>query len=131
MKNFIKIKNGVDKDKQVELPMRLEFGEIYTIVGNTGSGKSQLIEDIASYSQGDSITRRVIGIGESIDFESAIAHLSQHMTFVADCTVKEFFETRFTCQNKNSQKYRDVIKVANMLTGEDIHDYDILTKLSG
>ena len=36
----------------------LSRGELWTIVGNTGSGKSRLIKDIEQLSDGDSVTGR-------------------------------------------------------------------------
>jgi ABC-type lipoprotein export system ATPase subunit len=131
MNHFIAIQGGINKEKQKELPLCLKFGTSYTVVGDTGSGKSQLIEDIASLSQGDSITQRVINIGGQLAAQKAIAHLSQQMTFVADYAVKEFFMMRFAYQGKDSHTYKEVIQIANQLTGEGIMPYDILTKLSG
>ncbi|SHE46126.1 ABC-type lipoprotein export system, ATPase component [Tissierella praeacuta DSM 18095] len=131
MRNFIEIKKGKSKNKKDEIWIKLDFGRTYTVVGNTGSGKSQLIEDIASFSQGDSITQRIVSSKHPINLESAIAHLSQHMTFVADYSVKEFFEIRFQCQNKPAKYYKEVIKIANQLTGDGIKESNIMTKLSG
>lgn len=131
MNQFIVVQQGINKNKQKELTLCLKFGMAYTVVGSTGSGKSQLIEDIASISQGDSVTKRVITLSEELDVQHAIAHLSQQMTFVADYSVKMFFEIRFTCQDKPASMYKRVIEVANQLTGEPIHEDDILTKLSG
>ena len=36
----------------------LERGELCTIVGNTGSGKSRFIKDVEQLAHGDSVTRR-------------------------------------------------------------------------
>lgn len=128
---YIDIQNGIDKEGKKEKSIRLYFGYTYTVVGNTGSGKSQLIEDIASLSDGDSITKRVITTSAPINFDTAIAHLSQNMTFNADYTVEEFFKMRFKCQHKKEETYLDVIQIANTLTGDQIKSTDYLVKLSG
>ena len=53
---------GHDKRGTVEsfLPIHLKRGQLYTIVGNTGSGKSRLIKDVEQLAQGDSVTGRTI-----------------------------------------------------------------------
>ena len=38
------------------ISIHLARGRLYTIVGNTGSGKSRLIKDVEQLAQGDSVT---------------------------------------------------------------------------
>ena len=40
------------------ISIHLARGRLYTIVGNTGSGKSRLIKDVEQLAQGDSVTGR-------------------------------------------------------------------------
>ena len=42
------------------ISIHLARGRLYTIVGNTGSGKSRLIKDVEQLAQGDSVTGRTI-----------------------------------------------------------------------
>ncbi len=52
-----KNKHGVP---EVFSPIVLQSGSVYSVVGKTGSGKSQLIQDIESFTQGDGVTGRKI-----------------------------------------------------------------------
>ena len=73
----------------------LERGELCTIVGNTGSGKSRFIKDVEQLAHGDSVTRRrVLLDGVEIPAErrqslssQLVAHLGQNMRFVLDASV--------------------------------------------
>ena len=70
----------------------LRRGELCTIVGNTGSGKSRLIKDIEQLSDGTGVTgRRVLLDDGFVPLEqrqavstSLVAHLGQNMRFVLD-----------------------------------------------
>ena len=78
--------------------IRLERGNLYSIVGSTGSGKSRLIKDIEQLVDGDSITgRRILLDGQPVGKErrnrlsnSLIAHLGQNMKFVLDISIEQF-----------------------------------------
>ena len=73
---------GCGKDGRPEPfdTISLERGGLYTIVGNTGSGKSRFIKDIEQLACGDSITgRRVLLDGVPVPLaerQSTSAHLS-------------------------------------------------------
>lgn len=76
----------------------LRRGELCTIVGNTGSGKSRLIKDIEQLSDGTGVTgRRVLLDDGFVPLEqrqavstSLVAHLGQNMRFVLDTSVGAF-----------------------------------------
>lgn len=134
------ILGGSDKQGNPEKfeTLSLKCGEIYTIVGNTGSGKSRLIKDIEQLVNQDSVSKRVILLdGEMIEghqryqiANELIAHLSQNMRFVLDITVREFLELHCACRNKKINLEK-VIEVANQITREPIQlDYN-LNLLSG
>ena len=57
---------GNDKYGNPEGIQRLDLvrGELYTIVGNTGSGKSRLIKDIEQLANHDTITQRSVFIDD-------------------------------------------------------------------
>ena len=83
--------------KEFAEPIRINKGEIIAIVGPTGSGKSQFLNDIEGLTQGDSPSGRRILINEKeIDDEmrfnhslKPIAHISQNMNYLLDISVDE------------------------------------------
>ncbi|HIG0360929.1 TPA: ATP-binding cassette domain-containing protein [Clostridium sporogenes] len=130
--------SGYDKEGNKELLNKVEFkfGSVYTIIGRTGSGKTQLINDIESMVKGDSITNRSILLNnKKIENETSfnnkfVAHLSQNMNYALDLTVEEFLNLRIKCSNLNVS-IKEIINKANIITGEKIEKKHILNKLSG
>ncbi|NYT19867.1 MAG: ATP-binding cassette domain-containing protein [Methanosarcinales archaeon] len=143
MSNPIKLTiiGGVNKDGTKELVERVEInpGDILGIVGPTGSGKSTLIDDIEQLAQGYTPTgRRILINDEEPDTKmrvdprlKLIAQLSQNMQFLADMSVSEFLQMHARSRGKDPQLMHKVIELANILTGEPIHEDDHLTVLSG
>lgn len=129
----LKINGGYNKSniKEMVSEITLDSGNVYSIVGSTGSGKSQLIEDIESLSEGDGITRRKVEILNNSTFENNIAHLSQNMNFILDMTVLDFIDKRLQMQGNMSLKSNDIIQCVNSLCGEPIYNQQLLTQLSG
>ena len=94
------IYGGNDKYGNPEGIQRLDLfrGELYTIVGNTGSGKSRLIKDIEQLANHDTITQRSVFIDDTnFSWEERqqrslhfVAHLGQNMRFMLDTTVEDF-----------------------------------------
>ena len=84
----------------------LRRGELCTIVGNTGSGKSRLIKDIEQLSDGTGVTgRRVLLDDGFVPLErrqavsaSLVAHLGQNMRFVLDTSVGAFLRLHAACR---------------------------------
>ena len=68
MKQNITIYSGVDKNGNQEPydKITLRLGEVISIVGHTGSGKTLLISDIEQLSQKDSASKRLITIDDEI-----------------------------------------------------------------
>lgn len=131
---------GNDKSKNKENfdKINLYVGNMYAIIGNTGSGKSRLIKDIEQLVNKDSVTKRKILINDKLikdedryDFSSnMIAHLSQNMRFVLDSSVEEFINLHNKCRNKNIP-FNEVINLANTIASEPIHKNQNLNLLSG
>ena len=89
----ITIAGGRDKSGTPEnIELTVHSGEVLSIVGPTGSGKSRLLGDIECMAQGDTPTGRRIKIDGSfpdddLRFElegHLVAQLSQNMNFVMD-----------------------------------------------
>ncbi len=116
-------------------------GEIISIVGPTGSGKSRLLNDIECLARGDTPTgRRIFINGTELDelqrFEmdgKLVAQLSQNMNFVMDLTVREFLgmhaKSRLTANAE--QVVEKCFLRANKLAGEKFLSDTKVTQLSG
>ncbi|WP_303871030.1 ATP-binding cassette domain-containing protein [Acetobacterium wieringae] len=138
----ITINGGINKLKQPEnISLTISAGEVISVVGPTGSGKSRLLNDIECLAQRDTPTRRQIMINNrSLDdtqrFEmdgKLVAQLSQNMNFVMDLTVREFLEMHAKC--RLSPNVNEVVETcfscANDLAGEKFSDDTKVTQLSG
>lgn len=116
----------------------LERGELCTIVGNTGSGKSRFIKDVEQLAHGDSVTRRrVLLDGVEIPAErrqslssQLVAHLGQNMRFVLDASVEEFLALHAQCRGKETPPV-EVLALANEITPEPVALGQSLNQLSG
>ncbi|UXM84148.1 ATP-binding cassette domain-containing protein [Methanococcus aeolicus] len=140
--NEITIIGGYNKNGELEAVKELTVkkGEIFGVVGATGSGKSNLISDIEQLAQGDTLSKRKILINGEVPSvgmrrdprKRRIAQLSQNMNFLADMTVEEFLLMHAKSRGVDKEGIVDeIINLANNLTGEPIKkDYN-LTILSG
>lgn len=133
---------GKDKDGQAESfsAIHLKKGQLYAVVGNTGSGKSRLIQDLEQLAWEDTGSGRKILIdgkkpdqGERLNLSGRlIAHLSQNMRFVLDVTVEEFIRIHSECRGRDfSALLPQVIDCANRIAWERIQKSDALNLLSG
>lgn len=116
-------------------------GDVVSIVGPTGSGKSRLLADIEWMAQGDTPTgRRVLLDGKVPASEwrfspehKLVAQLSQNMNFVMDLTVGEF--VRMHAESRlipdPEQVIADILEQANHLAGEPFSLDTPVTSLSG
>ena len=134
---------GRDKDGNRENfeTITINKGEIVSIVGPTGSGKSRLLADIEWVAKEDTPTERKILInGETPDnkwrFSSSnklVAQLSQNMNFVMDLTAREFIELHAQSRMVVNEK-EIIVKIfdaANHLAGEHFDLDTPITSLSG
>jgi ABC-type lipoprotein export system ATPase subunit len=137
----LSIIGGVDKNGEREEVERLTLssGEVVSIVGPTGSGKTTLISDIEQMSVGDTPTRRRVLLNgrlqeAAVRFDprnKPVAQLSQNMHFLADMNVKEFLLMHAKSRGKDASLVTKVVEAANLLTGEAITMDGHLTTLSG
>jgi ABC-type lipoprotein export system ATPase subunit len=121
--------------------LTISKGDIISIVGPTGSGKSRLLADIEWVAQRDTPTKRLIYInGEEPDKkwrfsieDKLVAQLSQNMNFVMDLNVYEFIELH--AQSRMVENVEQIIEKifakANELAGEAFHLETPITSLSG
>ena len=138
----ITILGGRDKTGRPEmLELTVTPGEVVSIVGPTGSGKSRLLEDIECLAQRDTPTARQILINGSVpDLDrrfatggKLVAQLSQNMNFVMDLTVQEFLEMRAKSRMipDSAVVVEKCFAVANSLAGEKFALDTKVTQLSG
>lgn len=121
----------------------LQMGDVVSIVGPTGSGKTTLINDIELFADRNTPTGRSILInGKCAPMEfrhdparNPIALITQHTTFLSDLPVREFLEThariRSTGQADLARAVSHTLDFANQLTGEPINVDSRMTELSG
>jgi ABC-type lipoprotein export system ATPase subunit len=140
--NSITIIGGQDKQGTPEnVNLTINAGQIVSIVGATGSGKSQLLSDIECIAQKDTPTKRQILInGQPLNDEDRfgmdgklVAQLSQNMNFVMDLSVAEFLEMHTKsrlCPNPE-QVIEKCFMCANELAGEKFTPETKVTQLSG
>jgi ABC-type lipoprotein export system ATPase subunit len=117
----------------------IKKGEIFGVVGPTGSGKSSLIGDIEQLAQKDTFSKRKILVNDEEPTyddrtnprKKMVAQLSQNMNFLADMSVGDFLSLHAKCRGASSKCVNAVINLANTLTGEPIKSDHELTILSG
>ena len=138
----ITIMCGRDEDGNPEVPeLTLKKGDVVSIVGATGSGKSRLLSDIEWLAQGDTPTKRKILINGQVPPQSLrfsidkklVAQLSQTMNFVMDITVEKFLHIHcdsHMIKDKDS-KTEEILWSANLLSGEPLKMNMPVTSLSG
>ncbi len=137
----ITVHGGYDKQGHPEPVQEINIhrGEIFGVVGPTGSGKSSLIGDIEQLAQGDTFSKRKILVNDKEPTyedrtnprKKMVAQLSQNMNFLADMGVGEFLSLHAKCRGASDACVDKVIKLANTLTGEPIKKDHELTILSG
>jgi len=139
----ITIRGGQRKDGNPEKveQFELKMGDIVSIVGPTGCGKTTLINDIELFANRNTPSERQILInGEPVpdDFsfdpsKHPIALISQHTNFLSDLPVGEFLTIHATVRGATdvNKVVDETISFANQLTGEAIIKGTAMTELSG
>lgn len=131
-------KDGIpEKVKQFDLKM----GDIVSIVGPTGCGKTTLINDIELFANHNTPSGRQILINDEpvpddFSFDPSkhpIALISQHTNFLSDLPVGEFLTIHATVRGATdvNKVVDETISFANQLTGEAIIKETAMTELSG
>lgn len=144
MIHSISILPGRGKNGRIEDFDRIDLrmGQVISIVGPTGSGKTTLINDIELFADADTPSGRRILINDQpppSDFRynparNPIALITQHTTFLSDMPVRDFLTThsRVRADGCDAAVLVDqAIEFANQLTGEPIDPNNRMTELSG
>lgn len=130
--------NKLGEPENIQLTVKV--GEVISIVGPTGAGKSRLLEDIECLADGDTPTGRRILINgrEPQLFPQAaegrlVAELSQNMNFVMDLSVRDFLRMHARSRQiaQEEAAMERTYRCANELAGEPFDWETKVTQLSG
>jgi ABC-type lipoprotein export system ATPase subunit len=139
----ITILGGFGKEHNPEKVARvdLKMGDIVSIVGPTGCGKTTLINDIELFANANTPSERRVmlndqPIPDDFTFDPSkhpIALISQHTNFLSDLPVGEFLtiHARIRGAGNIENVVDETISFANQLTGEAIIKETAMTELSG
>jgi ABC-type lipoprotein export system ATPase subunit len=134
---------GRNGEMDIEKRIDLKMGDVVSIVGPTGSGKTTLINDLELFADGTTPTGRVVLInGEKPLSEyrmdpshNPIALITQHTTFLSDLPVRIFLQTHISIRLSSTSNSKAIVEetldFANQLTGEAINLDSRMTELSG
>lgn len=139
----ITVIGGIGKNGQPEKVKRfdLKMGDIISIVGPTGCGKTTLINDIELFANNNTPSERQILINDKpipddFSFDPSkhpIALISQHTNFLSDLPVGEFLNIHAKIRGSETVEamIEETLDFANQLTGEAIIKKTAMTELSG
>lgn len=139
----VKIIGGRGKSGQPEPvgEVEIKMGDIVSVVGPTGSGKTAFINDIELFANENTPSgRKVLINGEPAPMEfvddptkNPIALITQHTNFLSDMPVKKFLETHARVRRNHADGtiVEETLDYANELTGESIILESAMTELSG
>ncbi len=137
------ILGGVGRDNGEE-PLRevcLELGDVVSVVGATGSGKTTLIDDIALFADRNTPSKRRVLINGapapdeffSDPSRNPVAFITQHTNFLSDMPVNEFLRVHAGIRRRSEvlKCVNETVDFANQLTGEPLDPGISMTELSG
>ena len=132
---------GRSGEKELVNEVNLEMGDVVSIVGSTGSGKTALINDIELFANENTPSGRKVLINGSIPPEeltndpskNPIARITQHTNFLSDLPVKKFLDMHAKIRLNGKKEFfiEQTLDFANQLTGEPILLERAMTELSG
>lgn len=139
----ITILGGRGKDGRPERVRRvtMRMGDIISIVGPTGSGKTTLINDIELFANKNTPSGRRVLVNGAAFPENLMSHpsrnpialISQHTNFLSDLPVRDFLRihARIRKPGGRGDVVEETLAFANKLTGEPIIRGSAMTELSG
>ncbi|MBF0360298.1 MAG: ATP-binding cassette domain-containing protein [Oligoflexia bacterium] len=141
----ITIQSGVGKfgDNEDKIDnIELKMGQVVSIVGPTGSGKTNLINDIALFANRNTPSNRRVLINDALPpseyiedpSKNPVSYITQHTNFLSDLPVYKFLSIHAKIRNGHSNNdavVEETLDFANKLTGEPINKDGSMTALSG
>ncbi len=136
---------GRDKNGAAEAvqSVTLAMGDVVSIVGPTGSGKTTLINDLELFADGSTPSRRRVLVNGALPDPAfredparhPIALITQHTNFLSDLPVSDFLrihaEIRRSASAESDATIHETLAFANQLTGEPVRQSARMTELSG
>jgi len=134
---------GVGKDgkREAVTEVTMRIGDVVSIVGPTGSGKTTLISDLEMFAHDNTPSRRKLLINGrppppelmNDPSKNPIARITQHTNFLSDFPVERFLTThaRIRQVGRADSIVAETLEFANQLTGEAIGLDSAMTELSG
>jgi ABC-type lipoprotein export system ATPase subunit len=132
---------GKAGQKEMVSEVRFEMGNVVSIVGTTGSGKTALINDIELFANANTPTNRKVLINDTTPppelmedpSKNPISRITQHTNFLTDLPVETFLHMHAKVRQHNSDEnvVKETLDFANQLTGEPIIPENSMTELSG
>ncbi len=141
----IEIRGGHGKkgEREPVAGVRLAMGQVASVVGPTGSGKTTLVNDLEIFADGTTPTGRTVlvdGSPASPELRDdpashPIALITQHTNFLSDLPVREFLRTHARIRGGGAataeETVDEALAFANQLTGEPVEPAWRMTELSG
>lgn len=132
---------GKNGEKEQIKVVNFEIGNVISIVGPTGGGKTAFINDIALFANENTPSKRKVLINDEIPSEeitqdpskNPIALITQHTNFLSDLPVRKFLEIHAAIRKSGNKNLAvdETLNFANQLTGEPIILDSSMTELSG
>ncbi len=135
--------NGRNGEQEPVRSVKFKMGDVISIVGPTGSGKTTLINEIQLFADGFTPTKRKVlvnGLAPLQEYredpsKNPVAAITQHTNFLSDLPVHDFLTIHAGIRSSSTVQAEGIVtetlSFANQLTGEPISRDSRMTELSG